>query len=159
MKTSGIIELFLIGGTIGTLSQCQNMKDIKKPNILFIITDDQSPFSLKAYGNQICQTPNIDKLASEGITVTSAYVQGSWMSAVSVPSRTQLMTGRNVWRTVGLPGFKTPGYESPVKANEALRPEDPQFYSMPAVFNRAGYVTFRTCKSSTSYVNATSFYL
>jgi arylsulfatase A-like enzyme len=158
MKNNYMINSLLVTGTIGSLIQCQTSEEIKKPNFLFIITDDQSPFSLKAYGNQICQTPNIDKLASEGITVTSAYVQGSWMSAVSVPSRTQLMTGRNVWRTVGLPGFKTPDYESPVKANEALSPEDPQFYSIPAIFNRAGYITFRTCKSSTSYVNANKLF-
>lgn len=158
MKTSNFFKLFLISGTIGTLNQCQNTKDIKKPNILFILTDDQSPFSLKAYGNQICQTPNIDKLAAGGMTLTAAYIQGSWMSAVCVPSRTQIMTGRNVWRTVGLPGFKTPDYETPAEANAALQPEDPQFNSIPAVFNRAGYVTFRTCKSSTSYVNANKLF-
>ncbi len=126
----------------------------EKPNILFIITDDQSPFSLKAYGNPICQTPNIDRLADEGMTLTSAYIQGSWMSAVCVPSRTQIMTSRSLWRTVGLPNTPSPDYETPADANAALQPEDPEYYSMPAVFNRAGYITFRTCKPTTSYDNA-----
>lgn len=154
MTTINFLKLFFIGIIIGTLNQCQNATNIKKPNILFIITDDQSPFSLKAYGNQICQTPNIDRLAEKGMTLTSACIQGAWMSAVCVPSRTQIMTGRSIWRTVGLPGFKTPDYETPAEANAALQPGYPQFNSMPAVFNRAGYVTFRTCKPSTSYDNA-----
>jgi choline-sulfatase len=158
MKTRRFVQLFLLGGTLGTIIQCQSSKNIKKPNFLFIITDDQNPFSLKAYGNQICNTPNINRLASEGITLTGAHIQGSWMSAVSVPSRTQIMTGRNLWRTVGLPGFKTPDYKTPAEANAALNPEDPQFNSIPAVFNRAGYITFRTCKSSTSYVNANKLF-
>ena len=140
------------------IMSCSHTKESRKPNILFIITDDQAPFSLNAYGNSICQTPNIDRLAAEGMTLTAAYTQGSWMSAVCVPSRTQIMTGRNIWRTVSLPGIKTPNYESPAEANAALTPEDPQYYSLPAVFNRAGYLTFRTCKRGTSYENANKLF-
>jgi choline-sulfatase len=155
-------HLVSVGSLLLCASACNKpvgqKKEVSTPNILFILTDDQSPFSLSAYGNQICQTPNIDKLASEGITMTAAHIQGSWMSAVSVPSRTQLMTGRNIWRTVGLPGFKTPDYETPALANAALKPEDPQFNSIPAIFNRAGYITFRTCKNSTSYINANKLF-
>ena len=80
------------------------------------------------------------------------------MSADCVPSRTQIMTGRNIWRTVGLPGIKTPDYGSPAEANAALTMEDPQYFSMPAVFNRAGYITFRTCKRGTSYENANKLF-
>ena len=137
------------------ITQCDISREVqKKPNILFIITDDQSPNSLKAYGNQICHTPNIDRLAEEGMTFTSTYIMGSWMSAVCVPSRTQIMTGRSLWRTVGLPQTKSPDYNSPEEANALTPPDAPEYYSMPAVFNRAGYLTFRTCKSSTSYDNA-----
>ena len=70
----------------------------KRPNILFILTDDQSPYTLKAYGNTVCHTPNLDRLAEEGITLTGAYHMGSWSGAVCTPSRTMMMTGRNVWR-------------------------------------------------------------
>ena len=143
-----------------TYTGCNSkIKQPEKPNILFIITDDQSPFSLKAYGNQICQTPNIDKLAASGMTLTSAYIQGSWMSAVCVPSRTQIMTGRNLWRTVGLPTTPSPDYETPAIANAALLPEHPEYHSLPAVFNRAGYITFRTCKPTTSYDNADKLFM
>lgn len=147
--------LIIISCLLTTYTGCNvNKTQTGKPNILFIITDDQSPFSLKSYGNQICQTPNIDGLAESGMTFTSAYIQGSWMSAVCVPSRTQIMTGRSLWRTVGLPTTPSADYETAAEANAALLPEDPEYYSIPAVFNRAGYITFRTCKSSTSYDHA-----
>ncbi len=154
------VVLFIISCLLITYTGCNvNTKQPEKPNILFIITDDQSPFSLKSYGNQICQTPNIDKLAESGMALTSAYIQGAWMSAVCVPSRTQIMTGRNLWRTVGLPTTPSTDYETPAIANAALLPEDPEYYSLPAVFNRAGYITFRTCKSSTSYNNADKLFM
>ncbi len=158
MKTNVI--LFMICGFLSIYTGCNmNSKQSEKPNILFIITDDQSPFSLKAYDNQICQTPNIDRLAEGGMILTSAYIQGAWMSAVCVPSRTQIMTGRSLWRTVGLPTTPSIDYETPAKANAALLPDDPEYYSIPAVFNRAGYITFRTCKSSTSYDNADKLFM
>ena len=154
MRTNNILIFIFLTVASCILINCQQAIKQKKPNFLFIITDDQSPFSLKAYGNQICHTPNIDRLTEEGMTFTSSYIMGSWMSAVCVPSRTQLMTGRSLWRTVGLPQTKSPNYNSPEEAN-ALTPRDaPEYYSIPAVFNRAGYITFRTCKSSTSYDNA-----
>src|SRR5690554_713216 len=150
-----IIILFL---TIGTTVQCQIAHEVKKPNILFIVTDDQSPFSLKAYGNQICDAPNIERVAESGMTIENAYIQGSWQSAVCVPSRTQIMTGRSIWRTVGLPGPSKYKGMTASEANGKVRPSDPEYYSMAAIFNREGYTTFRTCKPSTSYDDADNLF-
>ena len=58
------------------------------PNILFIAVDDLRP-SLGAYGDEIAQTPHIDRLANSGVTFKHAYVQ----QAVCNPSRVSLMTG------------------------------------------------------------------
>lgn len=66
-------------------------------NILFIESDDQSNQALKAYGNKAMFTPNIDKLASEGVSFTSAYNMGCWSPAVCVPSRTMLIYGKYLW--------------------------------------------------------------
>jgi len=147
--------LFLIEGT-AVYSQVP--KDVKRPNILFIVTDDQSPFSLKTYGNQLCHTPNIDRIAENGMTIENSYIQGSWQSAVCVPSRTQIMTGRSIWRTVGLPGPSKYKGMTASEANEKVKPSDPEYYSMPAIFNRAGYTTFRTCKPTTSYDDADNLF-
>jgi len=115
----------------------------KRPNILFILADDQAPDTLKAYGNTVCQTPNLDRLSAEGITLTAAHHMGSWSGAVCTPSRTMIMTGINVWRTRGLH-----------KRNAAKSDYNPAQHSLPAVFNQAGYDTFRTCKKGNSYMGA-----
>jgi arylsulfatase A-like enzyme len=155
IKVSDLLNLALLGSLSAGASGNPVSGEVQKPNILFIITDDQSPFSLRAHGNQVCYTPNIDKLAAEGMVITAAHIMGSWMSAVSTPSRCQLMTGRNVWRTMGLPGPQSGKIVHNAEAdNAAINPDDPAYFSMPAIFNRAGYVTFRTCKRGNSYENA-----
>ena len=69
----------------------------KRPNILFILTDDQAPHTLSAYGNKICQTPHLDKLAASGMGLDQAYHMGSMSGAVCSPSRTMIMSGRTLW--------------------------------------------------------------
>lgn len=61
------------------------------PNIIFIIADDMGYSDLACYGNDVVKTPNIDRLAAEGIRFTQAYAG----SAVSSPSRCCLLTGKN----------------------------------------------------------------
>ncbi|MDD7985152.1 sulfatase-like hydrolase/transferase [Lentisphaera marina] len=63
--------------------------DNKKPNIVFFFTDDQTSSSLGCYGNEIAQTPNIDKLASQGTRFTNAFVSQS----ICWASRTTILTG------------------------------------------------------------------
>ncbi|MCF7847422.1 MAG: sulfatase-like hydrolase/transferase [Kiritimatiellales bacterium] len=60
-----------------------------RPNILFIYTDDQSRWSVGAYGNKECLTPNMDRLAREGIMFTHAYTK-----PVCSPSRAMVLTGQ-----------------------------------------------------------------
>ena len=73
----------------------------KRPNILFIISDDQDAETLDVYANNSCDTPVIDNLSKSGISFTSAYHMGSYSAAVCTPSRIMLMTGRNLWETDG----------------------------------------------------------
>jgi len=61
----------------------------KQPNILFIIADDLTATAVSSYENKVCQTPNIDALASEGIRYTRAYCQ----YPVCGPSRASFMSG------------------------------------------------------------------
>lgn len=61
----------------------------KKLNVLFIIADDLTATAVSSYGFKACQTPNIDKLASEGVKYTKAYCQ----YPVCGPSRASFMSG------------------------------------------------------------------
>lgn len=61
----------------------------KKPNILFIISDDLTATAVSSYENSVCHTPNIDRLASEGMLYTRAYCQVPFCG----PSRASMMFG------------------------------------------------------------------
>ncbi len=112
----------------------------KKPNILFIITDDQSPMDFGFYDNRSeMQTPVIDRLAKEGMVIDGAYQMGSFSGAVCTPSRHMVMCGRTVWHLPIGPGAKS------------HCPPNLEQNSMAGVFNRAGYSTMRTCKNGNSY--------
>lgn len=112
----------------------------KRPNILFILADDQSPFDLKAYDpDSSLDTPNISRLAAEGMVLDAAYHMGSFSGAVCTPSRHMIMSGRGVWQLPVGPAGRGPC------------PPGLEQSSLPAVFNRAGYDTMRTCKTGNSY--------
>ena len=70
-----------------------------KPNILFILADDLGYADLSCYGRRDFSTPNIDRIAAEGMRFTQAYAN----SAVCTASRVALITGRYQYRlAVGL---------------------------------------------------------
>ena len=64
----------------------------KKPNILFIGTDQQRTSTLGCYGNAFAHSPNLDRLASQGVLFTDAYT----VSPVCSPSRTSTLLGVHV---------------------------------------------------------------
>ncbi len=66
----------------------------KRPNILLMIADDMSMKDWGVYGNKFVKTPNIDKLAKEGVRFNHAYSS----SPVCHPVRSVLLTGQDIWR-------------------------------------------------------------
>ena len=67
----------------------------RRPNILFLFTDDQRRDTIRAWGNPRIETPALDRLADEGFSFRNAYNFGSHSTAVCVPSRAMLLTGRS----------------------------------------------------------------
>ena len=127
----------------------------KKPNFLFIIVDDQSPLDLKIYNpRSILDTPNIDRLAKQGMVLDGAHHMGAWVGGVCTPSRHMVMSGRTVWHVPDKPGrIMNPHVTDPGRV-----PPDLAEYSLPAVFNTAGYDTMRTCKNGNSYETANKLF-
>ncbi|MEN8773356.1 MAG: sulfatase-like hydrolase/transferase [Akkermansiaceae bacterium] len=116
----------------------------KKPNFLFIIVDDQSPFDLKVYDpKSSLETPNIDALAKDGLVFDGAYHMGSWSGAVCTCSRTMIMTGQSIWNI--------PQKAKRNAKKRKAKPAKPAPQTLPTTFNLAGYETMRTCKRGNSY--------
>ena len=67
----------------------------QRPNIIFILCDDMGYGDLGCYGQQRIETPNLDRMAAEGMRFTQAYAG----SPVSAPSRASLMTGQHTGHT------------------------------------------------------------
>ncbi len=89
----GALSLCAVGGaTYASQAAPKEAKASKdeRPNIIYILTDDQPYTLLGCTGHPLVQTPNLDKLASEGVLFTNAHVS----SAISTPSRTCMLTGR-----------------------------------------------------------------
>ena len=72
--------------------------EARQPNILFVFADDLAYDAVGFAGNEVVQTPSLDRLASQSTHFTHAYNMGSWSGAVCVASRTMLNTGRFVWQ-------------------------------------------------------------
>lgn len=69
----------------------------KRPNVLVLLTDDQRRGTIHALGNEQIRTPNMDRLVHAGTAFTRAYIPGGTASAVCMPSRAMLNTGRTLF--------------------------------------------------------------
>ena len=129
------IRIFWIFSLVGmTLSSCgenasekprlKDMAEVQRPNILFIPIDDLRP-ELGCYGNTIINTPNIDKLALNGVVFNRAYCQ----QAVCTPSRTSLLTGLR------------PDSTQVWDLETNFRDHMPDLVTLPQFFKNNGYYT------------------
>jgi len=92
------IRTLALGGAAfalgSSLPGCMNGKDQdggKAPNILFVFTDDHAAHAISAYGSRINKTPNIDRLADEGVLFRNCFCTNS----ICAPSRAVILTGKH----------------------------------------------------------------
>ncbi|MEI8087601.1 MAG: sulfatase-like hydrolase/transferase [Paludibacter sp.] len=125
LKTAGM----LVSGMLASNGQVQAKEpvksiDNKKPNIIFILADDLGYAEIGCNGSDKYKTPNIDKLASDGLRFTHAYA-----NPLSGPSRAALLTGRY--------GFRT-GATNQDACSEVFAPTEKM---LPDYLKPAGYVS------------------
>ena len=99
-----------------------------RPNIVFVMADDLGYGDLGSYGQQVIQTPNLDRMAREGLRFRSFYAG----STVCAPSRSVLMTGLHMGHT------HVPGNAGDDLSIQSLRDED---VTVAEVLKGAGYTT------------------
>ncbi len=95
MKKSILYSIFMCASFIA----CKAQEQQKKPNVIFIFSDDQRYNSLSMTGDPIAETPNIDQLAKEGIFFNNAYIT----SPICGPSRANIFTAQ--WERKNKIGF------------------------------------------------------
>lgn len=105
----------------------------RRPNILLLLTDDQRFDTIGALGNREVRTPNMDRLVARGVTFTQAQTQGGLNGAICMPSRAQILTGRNM-------------FEVHRDIVNRQQDPDPAARTFPEALRQAGYETFHTGK-------------
>lgn len=100
MRTSATFQIMLpVGAALltacgNTSKNSKDAQDSKKPNVIYLISDDLGIGDLSCYGATKISTPNLDRLAGQGLQFTNAYAT----SSTSTPSRFGLLTGMYPWR-------------------------------------------------------------
>lgn len=95
LKSAAIVFLlfqFSVKSSFGAESQANLQRPERPPNIVFILSDDLGAFELGCYGQTKIKTPNIDRLAREGMRFTQHYSG----APVCAPARCVLMTGKHL---------------------------------------------------------------
>jgi len=91
-----LIIFLLLVSVIGTITSCKEKRILKRPNIVYILTDDMGYGDVSAFNKHAAwKTVNMDNLADEGMVFTDAHSS----SALCTPSRYGILTGRYCWRT------------------------------------------------------------
>ncbi len=109
-------------------------RGVQRPNIIFLLTDDQGWGDAACWGHPYYKTPNLDRLTREGTRFSQFYVA----NPVCSPSRAAFMTGRYPAR------FGIHGHFATHEQNAArIMPDwlDPQVPTVPRLMQSAGYVT------------------
>lgn len=121
-----------IAGTAAaaTLVSCGTAKTPEsRPNVIYIMADDLGYADITPYGQQLIETPNIERLAAQGMLLTQCYAG----STVSAPSRASLMTGLHTGHTYVRGNYEIdPEGQCPMPAGT---------YTLGTLFSNAGYVT------------------
>jgi N-sulfoglucosamine sulfohydrolase len=117
-----LFTFFIVSITHVVLGEPPSRAPTPPPNIIFIIGDDISAEDIGCYGNARIRTPNIDRMAKEGIKFTNFYLTASSCS----PSRTSILTGR---------------YPHNTGAAELHTPLPAHLDYFPELMKKAGYFT------------------
>lgn len=91
MNLSLVIIITSLSVSVISCTNNQPESSVEKPNIIFIMSDDHAAQAISCYGSKLNETPNIDKLANQGMLFKNAFVTNS----ICAPSRAVILTGKH----------------------------------------------------------------
>ncbi|HEV2125479.1 MAG TPA: sulfatase-like hydrolase/transferase [Chloroflexota bacterium] len=109
----------------------------RRPNILFIISDDHRYSASRAFGDHVVRTPRIDELVAQGTAFDRTYHFGGLTGGVCVPARACLMAGANPFRALA---------SKDLRDSVGLRTINPTMTTLPEQLRQAGYTTYHVGK-------------
>jgi arylsulfatase A-like enzyme len=121
--------LVLLGLALGVVHAAVAAESVR-PNVVLIVSDDHRADALGHLGHPDLKTPHLDALARRAVVFRHAYVSGADRTSVCTPARTQLHSGRGLFRW---------SQQRPAET-------DPAGYALGRAFRAAGYATLRTGK-------------
>ncbi len=90
LRTAGLMGGTLLAGTLARGRGVIPLPDARLPNIVFIMADDHAAHAIGAYGSHVNVTPNIDRIAREGMVLRNVFATNS----ICTPSRASILTGQ-----------------------------------------------------------------
>lgn len=145
MKQNVVALLLLFPGLVFSQGKAQQ----KKPNIIYIYADDLGYAEIGPYGQKKIKTPNLDKLAKEGMKFTQHYTS----TPVCAPARCMLMTGKHGGHSYIRGNYEMGGFPDSLEAGQMPLPEGT--FTIPKMLKEAGYVTALTGKWGLGMNNTT----
>jgi len=141
------VSIFLILITLGLFSACSSEnKENAQPNVLFILADDFGYHDMSVMGSKYYETPNIDRIATEGMIFTDGYAA----CQVCSPSRASILSGKFTARHgitdwIGAPTGED--WRKQGRSNQLLPPDyvhalPAEYTSLAEAMKEAGYLTF-----------------
>lgn len=127
LSTGSLLALALVPAISAQAAGKGKDKTPTRPNVIFIYADDLGFGDLECYGAKNVETPNVNRLAANGIRFTNGYAT----AATSTPSRYSMLTGEYAWRKPG----------TDVAAGNAGMIIRPEQFTIADVFKSAGYAT------------------
>lgn len=134
-KTNIICSVSLLSTVVVSCSEKQKLPI--QPNIIYILADDLGYGDLGCYGQTMIQTPNIDRLAAEGMRFTRHYAG----CTVSAPSRSSLMTGLHTGHSPIRGNSPTIRFVKNTPSNEGQYPQPGDTYTIAKMLKEGRYVT------------------
>lgn len=130
-----VVVLFLYTVVVSAQSKKDKNSSLKRPNIIYIYADDLGYGELGCYGQQKIKTPNLDRMAKEGIRFTQHYSG----APVCAPSRAMLMTGKHGGHSYIRGNYEMGGFEDSTEGGQMPLPEGT--FTIPKMLKDAGYIT------------------